>query len=149
MVSDSSSGIDVTPSLKEGDLNLDVSDCLDLVPTLAYFLAHIKGRHTLSGIENLVHKESDRLSEVRKLLSHFERSTDIQDNSLIIEGHHQIIQESKNLVMPEDHRMVMVGTLFLLHHHGGTIYPAEAVNKSYPGFFEIISSHSEMNKSEK
>lgn len=144
-VSETISGIEVSPSLKEGDLNFDVSDCLDLVPTLAYFLAHVKGRHTLSGIENLVHKESDRLAEVIKLLAIFGRSSEIKDNTLILDGHHKIIQEKKDLVMPDDHRMVMVGTLFLLHHNGGTIYPSEAVNKSYPDFFDLISLQSEMN----
>jgi 5-enolpyruvylshikimate-3-phosphate synthase len=34
--------------------------------------------------------------------------------------------------------MVMTGTLFLLHHGGGTISPSEAVCKSYPDFFNLI-----------
>jgi 5-enolpyruvylshikimate-3-phosphate synthase len=50
-----------------------------------------------------------------------------------------------DLDLPDDHRMVMTGTLFLLYHNGGTIRPAEAVNKSYPSFFEIISLQSRMN----
>lgn len=148
-VTETSQGIEVSPAKTEGDLHVDVSDSLDLVPTLGYFLSHIKGRHLLTGIENLVHKESDRLTEVIKLLKIFGRHAEVKDNALIIEGHHTLIHEEQKLVLPDDHRMVMVGTLFLLHHHGGTIYPAEAVKKSYPEFFDLISSQSEMNKSQK
>jgi 3-phosphoshikimate 1-carboxyvinyltransferase len=141
--SESSLGINVGVIKKELNLNFDVSDCLDLVPTLGYFLAHVKGRHCLNGITNLIHKESDRITGVMRLLAIFGRTCEIKGTTLIIHGHHQIIQEEKNLIMPNDHRMVMVGTLFLLHHHGGTISPSDAVNKSYPQFFEILSLPSE------
>lgn len=139
-VSESHDGLKVSPSLMEGNLDFDVSDALDLVPTLAYFLSHIKGRHVLKGIENLVHKESDRLSEVMKLMKIFERHSEVSENALIIEGHHKIIDSQQHLNLPDDHRMVMVGSLFLLHHHGGTVTPAQAVDKSYPGFFKLIKS---------
>lgn len=143
-VTETSNGLEVSPGKTEGDIQIDVSDSLDLVPTLGYFLSHIKGHHVLTGIENLVHKESDRLSEVIKLLKIFGRHAEVNGNALIIDGHHQLVQVEQKLVLPDDHRMVMVGTLFLLHHHGGTIFPAEAVNKSYPEFFDLISSQSEM-----
>jgi 3-phosphoshikimate 1-carboxyvinyltransferase len=146
-VTETKEGLEVFPSETTGNLNFDVSDALDLVPTLAYFLSHIKGQHVLTGIENLVHKESDRLKEIIKLMKIFGRHSETRNNSLIIEGHHDIIEQTQKLVLPDDHRMVMAGTLFLLHHHGGSVYPAEAVNKSYPEFFDLISSHGKMIKS--
>jgi 3-phosphoshikimate 1-carboxyvinyltransferase len=148
-VVETTEGLEVSPCETTGNLNFDVSDALDLVPTLAYFLSHIKGQHVLTGIANLVHKESDRLNEVMKLMKIFGRHSETKNNTLIIEGHHQIIEDQQNLVFPDDHRMVMVGTLFLLHHNGGSVYPAEAVNKSYPEFFELLSSQGKMNKSGK
>lgn len=128
----------VSPCEVEENIVLNVQDCLDLVPTLGYFFAHIPGVHRLRGIENLIHKESDRLQEVIKLLSAFSRHAYREENDLVIEGKKDICPEAKDLVMPNDHRMVMVATLFLLHHSGGTVTPQNAVLKSYPSFFEIL-----------
>lgn len=134
-----SAGIEVHPVSVHHSLTFDVSDALDLVPTLGYFLAHIEGEHQLDGIQNLVHKESDRLGEVIKLLKIYGREARTDGRSLFIKGNTERVDEAKNLVMPNDHRMVMVGTLFLLHHAGGTIAPTSAVEKSYPGFFDLLS----------
>lgn len=138
-VTESTSGIDISPIEKTMDVNFNVSDALDLVPALAFFLSHIEGHHSLSGIENLVHKESDRLNEVIKLLAQFNRKAWVEEGILHIEGSEQIVTHKVDLILPDDHRMVMTGTLFLLHHEGGSVTPSEAVNKSYPDFFETIS----------
>lgn len=130
----------VTPVKASGALVFDMSDALDLVPALSFFLAHIPGKHQLSGIENLVHKESDRLNEVIKLLKIFEKESSTDGYSLFIEGNELRIDRPVNLEIADDHRMVMAGTLFLLHHGGGTIKPYEAVEKSYPEFFDLIIS---------
>lgn len=128
----------VSPCDIAENIVLNVQDCLDLVPTLGYFFSHIPGTHRLRGIENLIHKESDRLQEVINLLGVFSRNAYRDDNDLVIEGKRDLCHEEKNLVMPNDHRMVMVATLFLLHHSGGTVSPKDAVSKSYPSFFEIM-----------
>ena len=130
----------VYPLTKPRDVVMDVSDCLDLVPALGFLLGHIPGLHELKGIENLVHKESDRLAEVMKLLKIFERDSYTSENSLFIKGDKSKVTTEKNLIMPDDHRMVMTGALFLLHHSGGTILPAEAVAKSYPRFFDLLEA---------
>lgn len=132
-------GLIISPIKKHQSIELDVSDCLDLVPALAYFLAHVPGRHKLIGIGNLVHKESDRLSEVIKLLTTFERETKVEEDSLHIRGEEKIIESSKDLILPDDHRMVMSAAMFLRHHSGGSLTPYQAVEKSYPNFFEIFA----------
>jgi 3-phosphoshikimate 1-carboxyvinyltransferase len=124
------------------DLQFDVHDCLDLVPTLGYFLSHLPGIHTLTGIENLIHKESDRLHDLIDLLAKFDRRAQRKGNQLVIEGSPSKVLEPVHLTLADDHRMVMVGALFLIHHQGGSLAPAEAVNKSYPGFFETFSPES-------
>lgn len=132
-------GIRIVPLSEHRAVRMDVSDCLDLVPTLGYFLGHIEGTHELTGVENLVHKESDRLGEVIKLLKAFGREASTNGHSLTIEGNRSRLSHEVNLTLPDDHRMVMTGSLFLIHHSGGNIAPREAVNKSYPGFFDLIS----------
>lgn len=131
-------GIKVFPIKKHQAMRLDVSDCLDIVPTLGYLLSHIEGKHELFGIENLKYKESDRLSEVIRLVMAFGRECVFKDHQLQIVGKNEIFPFPVNLQMPNDHRMVMTATLFMLHHSGGEVSPAEAVNKSYPDFFKII-----------
>jgi 3-phosphoshikimate 1-carboxyvinyltransferase len=128
----------VSPIKRQHSVTFDVSDALDLVPALAFFLAHLPGKHQLSGIQNLIHKESDRLNEVIKLLGEFGKKATTDGINLIIEGNEGLINESKDLHMVDDHRMVMSASLFLLHHQGGTISPAEAVEKSYPDFFQLV-----------
>lgn len=128
----------VSPVKNHIQLNYDVSDALDLVPALSFFLAHIPGTHQLSGIQNLIHKESNRLLEVIKLLGIFGKKATTNGEALIIEGNTSLISEPKDLIMADDHRMVMTASLFLLHHQGGTVSPSEAVDKSFPSFFKII-----------
>lgn len=135
---DEAGSIIVSPVKKLLSIKYDVSDALDLVPALSFFLSHIPGRHQLTGIQNLIHKESDRLSEVIKLLEIFGKNASSDGMTLIIEGNASLITDRKDLMMADDHRMVMTASLFLLHHQGGTVSPAEAVEKSYPDFFELI-----------
>ena len=139
-LSETDSGIVVKPIKSEKEVHLDVSDCLDLVPALAFFLAHIEGVHSLKGVTNLVFKESNRLDEIMKLLKIFKRNSNTKEGVLYIHGSKEKISSSLDLVLPDDHRMVMTGTLFLLQHFGGSVTPSESVKKSYPGFFDIISS---------
>lgn len=124
------------------EVEFDVHDCLDLVPTLGYFLSHIPGVHKLHGISNLIHKESDRLNDLIKLLEIFNRRAWSEGDTLLIEGSDAYLSTSIDLELTDDHRMVMVGALFLIHHRGGTLSPVEAVNKSYPGYFGIFSPES-------
>lgn len=139
MLKETPEGIKVKPHPEVHiDLDVDVSDCLDLVPALGFFLAHIEGTHRLRGVENLVHKESDRLGEMIKLLEEFGFKSHIEDSSLILEGTSQIHPPEVHLELPNDHRMVMTGALFLRFHNGGSITPAAAVEKSYPEFFKLI-----------
>lgn len=132
-------GIEVGLMRKPQSIQFDVSDCLDLVPALAFLMAHLPGKHTLQGVKNLKHKESDRLQEICHLLAKFKRNYELLDNQLLIHGSSDHLSESVKLELPDDHRIVMTGTLFLLFHSGGTIGPIESVDKSFPLFFSQLS----------
>lgn len=132
-------GIRVKPVSEKMDFNLEVSDCLDLVPALTFFLSHVEGTHILSGVKNLVHKESDRLSELLKLLEEFGFKANSDGLILQIEGSSSLRGSLVNLELPDDHRIVMTGGLFLRYHQGGTISPASAVDKSFPDFFKLLN----------
>ncbi len=140
-----SMGIEVIPSQTVGDVELDVRNCLDLVPALCFYLSHISGIHKLHGIQNLIYKESDRLSEIRRLMLLFERESEVENHCLIIHGHQHLIDKPQDLKLPNDHRMVMMGALFLRHHGGGSVNPLEAVDKSFPGFFHLFDDSCQHN----
>ncbi len=104
------------------------------MPALIYFLSHVKGVHEVRGIQNLQFKESDRLSELEKILEKFERKFERKSESILICGDRHMVNTQMSLVLPDDHRIVMTGCLFLRHHAGGLISPIESVAKSYPEF---------------
>lgn len=131
-------GVLITPKKVARDIKMDVADCLDLVPTLVFFLSYVKGHHELVGVENLVFKESDRLSESVKILNAFEVKNEVRGNSLLLEGTDAKLTKSIDLALPDDHRMVMSAALFMRLNAGGNISPKEAVNKSYPEFFSLF-----------
>jgi 3-phosphoshikimate 1-carboxyvinyltransferase len=132
-------GIRVKANGTKKNFDLNVADCLDIVPTLAFFLAHVDGSHLLRQVNNLVHKESDRLYEVIKLLGKFGFKATSEGPNLRIEGSSGHASSPVDLELPEDHRMVMTGALFLRYHQGGSISPSSAVQKSYPDFFKLFS----------
>lgn len=140
VIQETADGIKVKPYQGKKDFKLEVSDCLDLVPALAFFLSHIEGTHFLTGIKNLIYKESDRLQEIIKLLEEFGLKASTDGSVLQIEGSSSLQGISADLQLPDDHRMVMTGALFLRYHRGGSITPAFAVAKSYPEFFKLFGS---------
>ncbi|HXH30890.1 MAG TPA: hypothetical protein VNJ01_08765 [Bacteriovoracaceae bacterium] len=137
-IEDGADGIRVKPLKSTRDVELDVVDCLDLVPALGFLLSHLSGQHILRGIANLEHKESNRLQECLKLFKKFSKTAYLENDRLVILGPGKTQMGKMNLELPNDHRMVMTGTLFLLQHNGGSVEPSEAVSKSYPEFFSIL-----------
>lgn len=120
------------------NLRIDVDDIIDLTPILAVLLSFAKGESVLYNIERLRIKESDRVKSTIEMLNNlgveaYEKGDEIHIvGSEIVGG----IVNSQN-----DHRIVMASTIAgLLSKNTVTIGNAEAVNKSYPTFFEDIKA---------
>ncbi len=119
--------------LNEPGATLDIGGCIDLGPVLfAYAAAKHGGRFT--GTKRLKIKESDRAAVMAEELKKFGVMAEVGENEVLI--------PDSGLKKPEaaldghnDHRIVMALTV-LLALTGGDITGAEAVKKSYPGFFE-------------
>ena len=122
-------------AISRGTPTLDISDCPDLGPVL-FALAALKNGATFTGTDRLKAKESDRGAamdeELRKL------------GGGLIFGHNSITVPRGNLLYRgvrlnghNDHRIVMALSV-ILSQTGGSIDGAEAIRKSYPGFFEDI-----------
>jgi len=117
-------------------IEIDVSQISDLVPILAVTGAFAKGETVLYNAARLRLKESDRLSSVSEMLQAFGAKVEEKSDSLIITGGELKggIIEGKN-----DHRIVMAAAVCGSFCEGETVIKgAQAVEKSYPQFFEDL-----------
>ena len=115
---------------------LDISDCIDLGPILMAFATLKNGAH-LMGTRRLKIKESNRANVMAEELNKFGADIEIDDNDIYI-NKTELHSPNEILSSHNDHRIVMALTLF------STMFDIEisgenAVNKSYPSFFEDLN----------
>ena len=128
----------------QGDMNIlnakelyeiDASEIPDLVPILAVLACARKGKTVIYNAQRLRIKESDRLETVRKSLSSLGANIEETADGLIINGTGSLCGgecESFN-----DHRIAMSSAIAsCICKNEVIIKDAQAVNKSYPKFFE-------------
>ena len=114
---------------------LDISDCPDLGPVL-FALAALKNGAVFLGTDRLKAKESDRGAAMHEELKKLGGGLLFGNNSITVPK--QTLQyKGEVLEGHNDHRIVMAMAV-VLSVTGGAISGAEAVRKSYPGFFEDI-----------
>ena len=137
---DSTQGDRVVASLywklaKPGDVDIDVSGCPDLLPPLAVMAAIRQGTTQFINAARLRIKESDRLATTAALLNSLGGSAEDGPDSLTVRG---VPSFSGGTVDgANDHRIVMAAAIAATHSAAPvTILGAEAVNKSYPSFWE-------------
>ncbi|MBI5538484.1 MAG: 3-phosphoshikimate 1-carboxyvinyltransferase [Bacteroidia bacterium] len=116
--------------------NFDATDCPDLFPPLVALASNCNGKSTITGINRLIHKESNRLEVLIREFSKMGVKISQKNNSLEIERGKLISTE----INPEnDHRIAMAAAIaYLGSNEIITINQAECVRKSYPGFWEEI-----------
>lgn len=120
---------------KPGDLELDVSGCPDLLPPLAVMAARRMGSTHFTNAARLRMKESDRLSTVHALLEALGGAVEELPDGLIVHG--QPFLQGGTVDGANDHRIVMAAAIAATVCTAPvTILGAEAVNKSYPSFWE-------------
>lgn len=121
--------------ISEGTPVLDISDCPDLGPVLIA-LASLKNGAVFIGTDRLKAKESDRGMGMQEELKKLGGGVVFGDNKIFVPK-----QELKYRSIPinghNDHRIVMAMSV-ILSKTGGVLEGAEAVRKSYPGFFDDI-----------
>ena len=131
-----------TTALKPSALkafNYDVTQCPDLFPSLAVMAAVCEGESTIQGIHRLTHKESDRLVSTTAMLLKLGVEYCVNDDTLHITGKPTL--KSCTIDSYNDHRIVMAAAVAALRADGPvTIEGAEAVNKSFPSFFNTLTS---------
>ncbi|MFT4153828.1 3-phosphoshikimate 1-carboxyvinyltransferase [Parafilimonas sp.] len=116
---------------------LDATDCPDLFPPLAALAACCKGITKITGVHRLAHKESNRALTIQEELGKMNIKVVLKDNVMEIEGTTAI--KAATVHSHHDHRIAMMCALLALKADGETtIEVAEAINKSYPDFYNHL-----------
>ncbi len=115
--------------------NIDAKNIPDLVPILAVAACGAVGRSVISNIERLRIKECDRVAGVISTITSLGGRAYEQGDSIIIEGSGRLVGGVVD--SQDDHRIVMSAAIAsLICDDEVKITDAQAVNKSYPNFFE-------------
>ncbi len=123
--------------IEKRDFPIDISDCPDLAPIL-FAVSAVKGRGEFTGTRRLKIKESDRAEVMRVELSKMGAEVTVRENSVSVFCE-KLTAPGEAVCGHNDHRIVM-SMAVLSTLTGGTIEGAEAVSKSFPDFFERLSS---------
>jgi len=118
-------------------IKADLSNCIDLLPTMAVLAAATDGVSELSGIERARLKESDRVSALKEGLDRIGIKVKEERNKLTITG-----SEPKGSVIDSkgDHRIAMAFSILGSLAGGIIINNAECVSKTYPEFWDKLKS---------
>ena len=118
-----------------GDEPIDLSNCIDLGP-ICFALASLLRGAKFTGVSRLRIKESDRIKDMADVLSRFCKVLNEKDNVVSVVNY-GTEKTDVNVYPINDHRIVMAAAV-MLTTTGGRLYNIEAVNKSYPNFFEDL-----------
>jgi 3-phosphoshikimate 1-carboxyvinyltransferase len=126
--------------LNPADLNrfeFDATDCPDLFPPLVALAAYCKGETRIKGVSRLAHKESDRGLTLQEEFGKMNIAIELSDDWMIIRGGTGV--KGGSVHSRHDHRIAMACAVAALRAEGQTILDeAQAVNKSYPGFYDDL-----------
>lgn len=119
-------------------IELNLKDNSDLFPVLSAFLINSQGISEISGIDHLVHKESDRLQNTIDLINSVGGSCRVEHQRFYLQGKPHISFRTLEFDPDKDHRMAMAAAL--LNYKGANIeiLNKEVVNKSFPEFWQIL-----------
>lgn len=117
----------------------DATHCPDLFPALAALAANCRGTSVLKGTRRLIHKESDRARTIADVFSRMDIATDLStENVMRITGGPI---RSATVDSHNDHRIAMAAATAALGCDGKVVVRrAEAVNKSYPEFWDDLQN---------
>lgn len=119
------------------EIKIDASDIPDLIPVLAVTSCFRKGTTFFYNAERLKAKESDRLVSTCEMIKNLGGKAEITDNSLTVYGSGFLTGGTVDSI--NDHRIVMSTAIAASGCKSEvTITDAQAVNKSFPTFFDEI-----------
>ena len=116
-------------------ITADLSDCIDLLPTLAVLAAVANGTSRFIGISRARLKESNRVAALKEGFTRMGIKVIEKIDSLTIVGSKP---EGSVIDSQDDHRIAMAFSILGLRAGGTTIDGAECVQKTYPEFWDML-----------
>ncbi|MBC7902004.1 MAG: 3-phosphoshikimate 1-carboxyvinyltransferase [Gemmatimonadaceae bacterium] len=118
--------------------HFNATDCPDLFPPLVALAAFCEGTTVIEGAGRLTHKESNRALTLQEEFGKMGVEISLQDDLMIIRG--TKIVKGADVHSHHDHRIAMACAVAGLRAEGEmTIGDADAINKSYPDFYQHLS----------
>lgn len=132
-----------SPALMDHSLRpliMDLADCPDLGPILCVLAAFTPGESRLIHASRLRFKECDRIAAMEEELKKWGVDIESDEDSITIRGKNSYVMDHPvHIDSHNDHRIVMAMSVFGLCAQSDTVIEnAEAINKSYPRFFEDL-----------
>jgi 3-phosphoshikimate 1-carboxyvinyltransferase len=119
--------------------HFNATDCPDLFPPLVALAAYCDGTTVIEGVGRLTHKESNRALTLQEEFGKMGLTIELQDDLMLIKGGNGL--RGASVHSHHDHRIAMACAVAALKAEGNTtIAKADAINKSYPDFYEHIRS---------
>ncbi|MEJ7740984.1 MAG: 3-phosphoshikimate 1-carboxyvinyltransferase [Chitinophagaceae bacterium] len=128
--------VDVGPGALKS-FHFDATDCPDLFPPLVALASCCEGTTIIEGVNRLAFKESDRSLTLQEEFGKLGIRIELHDDFMTIYGSTGL--KANTVHSHHDHRIAMACAVAGLRADGETsITEAEAINKSYPDFFEDL-----------
>ncbi|MBE2231266.1 MAG: 3-phosphoshikimate 1-carboxyvinyltransferase [Chitinophagaceae bacterium] len=117
--------------------DFDATDCPDLFPPLVALAAYAEGISSIKGVSRLAHKESNRALTLQEEFGKMGLKIEIEGDLMRVYGGQGLTGASVH--SHHDHRIAMACAVAALRADGPVVIEqANAVNKSYPGFFRDL-----------
>jgi 3-phosphoshikimate 1-carboxyvinyltransferase len=128
----------ITPSEFHA-FEFDATECPDLFPPLVSLAAYCKGITRIKGAKRLTHKESNRALTLQDTFGSLGVNIDLDDDWMIVRGGSSL--KAAHVHSHHDHRIAMAAAVAALKADGPVkIENAEAINKSYPAFYNDLQT---------
>jgi 3-phosphoshikimate 1-carboxyvinyltransferase len=128
----------ITPSILNA-FEFDATECPDLFPPLVALAAYCKGITKIKGANRLTHKESNRALTLQDVFGKMGIEIELKDDWMFVHGGSPL--QPASVHSHHDHRIAMAAAVAALKATGPiVIEEAEAINKSYPAFYNDITS---------
>ena len=115
----------------------NATDCPDLFPPLVALASYCEGTSVIEGVSRLSYKESNRAFTLQEEFKKMGVEIKLQDDLMMITGGKGL--NGATVHSHHDHRIAMACAVAALKANGKTVIEeAEAVNKSYPVFYEDL-----------
>jgi 3-phosphoshikimate 1-carboxyvinyltransferase len=142
-LADCGSRLSVHPgSIEIGPLPLkafhfNANDCPDLFPPLVALAAYCEGTTVIEGVNRLTHKESNRALTLQQEFAKLGIEINLQEDLMLING--GTVVKAATTHSHHDHRIAMACAVAGLKAAGEIVMEeAEAINKSYPEFYDHL-----------